>query len=506
VTSVNTNHLRIGDAAGAGTLVQSGGAITVTAGEVWVGQGAGSTGNYNHTAGSLTLSNWLAVGRSGGTGNYTLGGSATLNKLGAGNLIVGSLGGVGTFTQTGGAVNVQSGNTLLGEDAGALGTYTITGGSANLGEIILSQRGTGGGAFNLDGGAVTAARVGRAGTGAGTFNFNGGTLKAARDNADLLANLTAANVKTRGAVIDTNNLTVTLSQPLRHDPSLGAATDGGLTKTGPGTLELTAANTYSGNTTLRAGTLRLNGSIAATGAVSVETGAKIEVGSAQTLRNLNLASNATLTIRPGGFKLLKLDGFTFDPTSLTDINDNALVADYAPGATSPLQPIRSAILSGYSNGSWTGPGITSSTAAASGANVGIGFGEASNVLGPAGGNFAGAPVDADAVLLRYTLKGDATLDGIVDFNDLVKLAQNYNATDGQETWDRADFTYDGNVDFNDLVALAQNYNTSLAAAPLAAFSADFREDLARAAAQVPEPTAAVSLLTAAALLRRRRDQ
>jgi len=59
---------------------------------------------------------------------------------------------------------------------------------------------------------------------------------------------------------------------------------------------------------------------------------------------------------------------------------------------------------------------------------------------------------------------DATLDGIVDFNDLVHLAQNYNTTVSTVTdswWYNGDFTYDGIVDFNDLVKLAQNYNTKV---------------------------------------------
>jgi hypothetical protein len=55
---------------------------------------------------------------------------------------------------------------------------------------------------------------------------------------------------------------------------------------------------------------------------------------------------------------------------------------------------------------------------------------------------------------------DANHDGSIDFNDLVKLAQNYNISDGNRTWEQGDFTGDGNVDFNDLVVLAQNYNTT----------------------------------------------
>ena len=57
--------------------------------------------------------------------------------------------------------------------------------------------------------------------------------------------------------------------------------------------------------------------------------------------------------------------------------------------------------------------------------------------------------------------GDLNHDGIVDFADLVILAQNYGGTG--KTFAEGNLDYDpaGNVDFADLVILAQQYNTSL---------------------------------------------
>jgi hypothetical protein len=79
-------------------------------------------------------------------------------------------------------------------------------------------------------------------------------------------------------------------------------------------------------------------------------------------------------------------------------------------------------------------------------------------------NPAGIPMAADYTLEFFVLAGDANRDRIVDFADLVALAQNYNVPDGK-TWADGDFTGDGAVDFNDLVILAQRYNTTLPPPP-----------------------------------------
>ena len=97
------------------------------------------------------------------------------------------------------------------------------------------------------------------------------------------------------------------------------------------------------------------------------------------------------------------------------------------------------------------------------------------------------------LLLRLTRRGDATCDGIVNFNDLLRLSQNYN-TMGR-TWDQGDFTYDGTVNFNDLLKLSQNYNQSFSSAQPAGGAA------------VPEPgVLGILAVGAMGLLTRRRGR
>jgi hypothetical protein len=59
----------------------------------------------------------------------------------------------------------------------------------------------------------------------------------------------------------------------------------------------------------------------------------------------------------------------------------------------------------------------------------------------------------------FFLNADGDRNRMVDFNDLVRLAQSY--TMSGIIWEKGDFNYDGRVDFNDLVIIAQRYNTTL---------------------------------------------
>ena len=71
------------------------------------------------------------------------------------------------------------------------------------------------------------------------------------------------------------------------------------------------------------------------------------------------------------------------------------------------------------------------------------------------------------MLVRYTLYGDANLDGSVDLTDFAFLASHFNQTGGA-TWVNGDSNFDGNVDLTDFTILASNFNLTLPASPASA--------------------------------------
>lgn len=112
-------------------------------------------------------------------------------------------------------------------------------------------------------------------------------------------------------------------------------------------------------------------------------------------------------------------------------------------------------------------------------------------LGPLGASATATPLASNAngtlVADPSLVAGDANGDGVVNFADLLILAQNYGQSGA--TWSTGDFNVDGNVGFDDLLLLAQHYGQT---------TASF------AAATVPEPSL-VLLAAPLALLPRRRS-
>ena len=281
----------------------------------------------------------------------------------------------------------------------------------------------------------------------------------------------------------------------------GGTTSAILDKDGSGTLLINATQSHVAGSRLQvnAGTAVFNTDAGPSGnrnlSVTVAPGAYVAFNATQHLDQVDVSGTAGLA---AGRKVLSANSFRLNsssPIGTFDVNDGAMAIH---GGTS-VSDVTDWLTSGYASRAWNGIGIDSTAAAANPANRSVGFALAGDVLGLSGsqaGNWLGESVEADTLLVRYTLPGDANLDGTVDFTDEARLAQHYNTVGGMH-WYEGDFNFDGNVDFLDLAIMAQQYNTSLppsGAAPVFATSA------------VPEPSATWALLCAgaAAAFRRRR--
>jgi autotransporter-associated beta strand protein len=198
------------------------------------GSSGTQTGNLNLAtdltwANSATLTLSLAGGFTG-TGNVHMSGTGTLSINQAGN------------------------STYSGAISGASGKLTKSG----AGTLTLTGNNSYGGLTTLSGGNLNLGSANAIGT-TGAISFLGGTLQySAANTTDYVGRFTA-NQTYR---IDTNDQNVTL-------PAVLSGTSG-LIKLGSGTLTLTGANTYTGLTTISAGTLALSdaGSISTSSSVA----------------------------------------------------------------------------------------------------------------------------------------------------------------------------------------------------------------------------------------------
>jgi hypothetical protein len=238
-----------------------------------------------------------------------------------------------------------------------------------------------------------------------------------------------------------------------------------LTTHGAGTVNFAAVSGGSAGFAINGGHANLNGNISVASLGFSGGSAKVTAGGSTVLRAGLLYMGGTL-----------------------DLTNNKMILDYS--GTSQIGDVKNALASGYDGGAWNGIGIVSSTAAAStGVKTAIGYGDAATLHIS---NFGGQGVTS-AVLLEYTLMGDANLDGKVNLLDLNAIATNFGGS--SKVWTDGDTTYDGNVNIQDFNALALNFGQTLpsSALPLGAL--------------VPEPSSCALLAAigiASSRLRRRK--
>lgn len=269
---VNSTSVRVGTGNAAGNSRQDGG--------VWTNAGAFYVADRNNGA------------TSGGRRIYFVMNGGELVTQGADGIIINNQG--------------QPSNANLSNVGGTLdvngGTITTEGIQLN-GPLVAANAYA---RFELSGGTVYLGSVGLVANTAGSdmtavFTLTGGTL-AAKDNW-----ISSANLPLGGAITFQTADAVGAARDITLDGVLSSS--GGIIKTGAGVLTLNGANTYSGVTTVNAGTLALGatGSLVNSGQIYVGSGAAFDVtaaggfsvGAAKVLTGSG-SVNGNITVDSGG--------------------------------------------------------------------------------------------------------------------------------------------------------------------------------------------------------------
>lgn len=280
-------------AAGSGPLTLDGGTIEANTAAV-------SLANAVRLAGNVTFAGNRKMTLSG---PITLGGDVTLTVTNTGTTSfsgpVGESGGASALTKAGtGVLTLGAANTFSG------GT-TLTRGGLILGNSAAA----GSGPLTLISGTITAASplsIGNSVVLAGNVTVGGKN-----------------NVTFTGQTTLTGNRTLTIVGTVvtTFSGAIGQNAVAALTKAGAGTLVLSAANTYTGGTTINAGTLVVSGSIlnavtvkssgtlagtGSTGAVTVKTGGAVLPGALS--GSVGILSTGNVALSSGSSFNAALDG------------------------------------------------------------------------------------------------------------------------------------------------------------------------------------------------------
>ena len=281
-SSVSGGLISISTSAGAitslglagGTMDVSGGTVSAD-GNIVVGSGQG--GVFNQSGGLVTCGGSLSLGylfqgshgTGGGTANLS-GGTLDLSQPGAnGNLYNGYA--------NSSTVNISGSATVI------VPTFNMGYGSLGYSNSAIVNT------LNLNGGTLQTNAIVNSfnGIDTNTVNFNGGLLISAGGNLNLLTGLTNAFVLAGGARINDGGYSIFISQNLQS----GVSHDGGLTKSGPGTLFLAGSNNYNGGTQVQEGVLQVgNSSALGVGGLAANGGTLDLEGNSVTVNSLSGAA------------------------------------------------------------------------------------------------------------------------------------------------------------------------------------------------------------------------
>jgi len=341
----------------------------------------------------------FVIGRDSGSGTVIQNGGIFNFNPGSIYFFVGATSEAGTrseYDMNDGVLDLNGNNFGVALGNGVLSTGVVnqvSGVITNVGSLQLGALvGIGHGVYTLDGGSIYIGSGGITSfSGNYVINLGGGTVGAlASWSSSLNVNLTGSN----GPVtFEPAGNTITLSGVISGN--------GGLTVTGPGTLELSGANTYAGDTVVNAGsTLQLDATGSALGAFRLANGGQLNLNNSGTFAVAHLYTNG-VALPIGAYNASNLAGFIVGSGSLQ-------------------------VASSISTGTWTGDGANGNWSTANNWDqnavpifpIGLTF-EGSSRLANSNdlASITASSITFDAAAGPFVIGGnDITLTGNIGFN------------------------------------------------------------------------------------------
>ena len=279
----------------------------------------GAKATFTQSGGSLVSRSWFVVGRTD-EGTFTLDGGVVTNqsnrmvigcfspsksKMTVNNGEVYSAGGITIAEQSGseGTLEINGGTVYSREDAlvGRNGKGALTIGGTGVFECQTANNGARWLKLGVGGSSDNAINLGEGGelkiwhiehynasTGSNVINFNGGTMTSLGNNGGtcrcLIGNYESGNttaptvrILEKGGIINTAQFVANIERATLESGVEEGQTDGGLTITGNGILNLNAVAAYNGLTYVESGVLALTNGYSFAGPVKVGRNGAITV-------------------------------------------------------------------------------------------------------------------------------------------------------------------------------------------------------------------------------------
>lgn len=523
-----------------GSFIQTGGTVNIKGMDDGRRGGTGTytmTGGTLNLTGQFNVGTTASTTLYGSNGTFNVSGDSVITTASGGNIFVGFNGNTtaatgitstGVFNMTGGTLTMSNTQFEVGSGIGATGTVNLSGGTIQgaTGVSVLWNigRSSGSGTVNLSGTGILNANslaIGASGT-TGTLNISGGTLI----TSSLTTGTGTGTVNYSGGSVSIGSMTLqskfitstdlTLNSSITYGSNTievdagtftltGPITTGSiktLTKTGVGTLSITGALTPFLGTVMTnsIGTLNLSDAGSPNLVLNANSATATNLNQSLDLYTLAVANTRTATLTAAGNHVLTINALNSSPVGLNlnatgtlDLKNNSLI--YTGTAAHSVASVVTAIATAYAGGAWTGTGLTSTTARdRSDHATGLGY-----------------LINGSSITVKYTWAGDLNLDGKMDGDDYALIDRQVAifGLGAAGNWSQGDVDYNGTVGTDDYMimdtAFAHASGGTLSPEFLAEREAEFGSAyVSQLIAAVPEPTSLGLVAIAAATLASRR--